>query len=286
MIVGGSKKEVIENIQKNIEANELNKKVELNDPSFTEEQSKKILDKFYRAQEKKISHFFKSRFAYAVINIVGKKINDSIEVKGLENLDKIKGGAIVTSNHFNPIDTLIPRKAIRKKFKKNIYIVSQETNLMLPGILGFLVRNFNIIPLGKNIHYIQDVFKVKVSECLKKGNYVLIYPEEEMWFNYRKPRPCKRGAYQLAAENNVPIISCFTQMIDCEDDDNEEFKNVKYIIHVLKPIYPNPELSVRQNSIEMAQLDYEQKKEAYEKCYKKKLDYKFSYEDIAGYKGR
>ena len=34
----------------------------------------------------------------------------------------------------------------------------------------------------------------------------------------------------------------------------------------------------------MAKKDYEQKKETYEKAYNKKLDYKFSYKDIAGYK--
>ena len=37
-----------------------------------------------------------------------------------------------------------------------------------------------------------------------------------MWYNYRKPRPLKQGAYYYAAKNNVPIISCFTEIIDKE----------------------------------------------------------------------
>ena len=42
--------------------------------------------------------------------------------------------------------------------------------------------------------------------------------------------------------------------------------------------------SARENSKIMAEIDYKQKKEAYEKAYNKKLDYTFSYEDIAGFR--
>ena len=66
--------------------------------------------------------------------------------------------------------------------------------------------------------------------------------------------------------------------------DNDEFSQVKYIIHVLKPIYPDASLSIRENSIKMAEIDYNQKKEAYEKYYGKALTYDFSYDDIAGYR--
>ena len=54
MIIGGSKKEVINNIKKNIENNELNKKVEIGDPNLSEEEINKCLNKFY--QNKKFSN--------------------------------------------------------------------------------------------------------------------------------------------------------------------------------------------------------------------------------------
>ena len=47
MIIGGSKKEVINNIKKNIENNELNKKVEIGDPHLSEEEIQKYIDAFY-----------------------------------------------------------------------------------------------------------------------------------------------------------------------------------------------------------------------------------------------
>ena len=46
MIIGGSKKEVINNIKTNVENNELNKKVEIGDPNLSEEEINKCINKF------------------------------------------------------------------------------------------------------------------------------------------------------------------------------------------------------------------------------------------------
>ena len=48
MIIGGSKKEVIKNIETNINNNELNKKVEVGDPNLTEEEITKYINIFYQ----------------------------------------------------------------------------------------------------------------------------------------------------------------------------------------------------------------------------------------------
>ena len=284
MIIGGSKKEVIRNIEKNIKNNELNKKVEVNDPVLNDKEIEKALNRFYGIRKHKVIYFLESRFAYLFVDILGKRLNDSIDIKGLDNIKDISSGAIVTSNHFNPLDNLAIRKMIKKRYKKNVYIVSQETNLAMPGFLGYLMNSLNIIPLCKGPNYIINTFKPELEKVLKNNNYVLIYPEEEMWFNYRKPRPCKRGAYQFAAEANVPIISCFVEIQDLGKEDNDEFNEVKYVVHVLKPIYPDASKSARENSKIMAEIDYKQKIKAYEKAYNTKLSYEFSLNDIAGLK--
>lgn len=283
MIIGGSKKEVIKNIEKNVKEGEFNKKVELNDPVLSKEETKKILSRFYGIRKHKILYFLESRFAYLFVDILGNKLNRSIELEGLENIKDINNGAIVTSNHFNPLDNMAIRKLIKERYRKNVYIVSQETNLAMSGFLGYLVNSLNIIPLCKNPRYIISTFRQELKKVLDKNNYVLIYPEEEMWFNYRKPRPCKRGAYHFAAELGVPVIPCFVEIVDLDKKDNDEFNKVKYIVHVLKPIYPEKGKSVRENSKIMCEADYEQKVKAYEKAYNKKLDYAFDYSDIAGY---
>ena len=285
MIIGGSKKEVINNIKKNIENNELNKKVEIGDPNLSDDEIQKYIDDFYK-NKKKLSYFIKNKIANKTVKKISKDLYPDIIINGLEKLDSadLSKGAIITSNHFNPLDSYNVRKIVEVKLHKKLYIVVQDTNLAMPGFLGFLFNNIEIIPLSKSPNYIIKKFIPELKKILAKGDFVLIYPEEEMWFNYRLPRPCKRGAYQFAHELDVPIISCFVKMIDTNITDNDEFNKVKYEVSIIKVIYPEVNESIRSDSKKMAEVDYEARKKAYEDAYNKKLNYEFDISDIAGWK--
>ena len=283
MIIGGDKSAVIENIKKLANAGDLNHKAELDDPSLSEEESVKVIEKYNADRAKKLKFFFRSRPAYLIHDIAILMHKSRTKFEGLEKLDNLKGGAIITSNHFNPIDSIFPRQVIKKKFHKFPWIVSQETNLAMPGINGYLMNNLPLLPLKNSPNYIIKHFVPELKSKIEKGDFVLIYPEEELWFNYRKPRPSKRGTFLFASQVGAPVIPCFVEMQDTEKDDNGQFCLLNYTVHVLDPIFPDPEKSHKENSKIMAQKDYEAKIAAYEKAYGKKLNYKFSYKDIAGY---
>ena len=286
MVIGGSKKEVIKNIQQNILDNELNKKVEVNDATLNDEEIAKYLDTFYKNKNKKISYWFKHHSANGIVRKYMKMLDNDITIKGLENIKDLdlSNGAIITSNHFNPLDTFIIRKLVEKVLKKDLYIVIQDTNLAMPGMLGFLMNYVNVIPVSKSPTYLAGTFKETLKSVLDIGAIVLIYPEEEMCFNYRKIRPLKRGAYQYAAVLNVPVISCFTKIEDTDIPDNDEFNKTLYELNVLGVLYPDKDVSPRTNSINMLNQDYSWKKTAYEKLYNEKLDYTFNVKDIAGWR--
>lgn len=285
MIIGGSKKEVIKNIETNINNNELNKKVEVGDPNLTEEEITKYINKFYQNQKSPI-YFIKNKIANKTVRKIAKEIYPNINIIGLEKLDYVDltNGAIITSNHFNPLDSYNIRKIVEEKLHKKLYIVVQDTNLAMPGALGFLFNNIEVIPLSKSPNYIIKKFMPELKKILSKGNFVLIYPEEEMWFNYKLPRPCKRGAYQFAHELDVPVISCFVKMTDTNITDNNEFNIVKYDVFINKVIYPEKNESIKSDSRKMAEVDYETRKKAYEDAYNKELKYEFDIKDIAGWK--
>lgn len=285
MIIGGSKKEVIKNIETNINNNELNKKVEVGDPNLTEEEKSKYINKFYQNQKSPI-YFIKNKIANKTVRKIAKEIYPNINIIGLEKLDYVDltNGAIITSNHFNPLDSYNIRKIVEEKLHKKLYIVVQDTNLAMPGALGFLFNNIEVIPLSKSPNYIIKKFMPELKKILSKGNFVLIYPEEEMWFNYKLPRPCKRGAYQFAHELDVPVISCFVKMTDTNITDNNEFNIVKYDVFINKVIYPEKNESIKRDSRKMAEVDYETRKKAYEDAYNKELKYEFDIKDIAGWK--
>jgi len=282
MIIGDNKDKVIQNIRQALIDGDLNRKVEVDDPNLSAEEQEEII-KEYLEDHKKISYKSKNEIARGIIAVATKALHKDTEIIGLENVKNIKTGAIITSNHFNPLDTTIIQKLIKKLGKRKLYIVTQVTNLAMDGVVGFMMNYSDTIPIDKNqANYMGRHFPNIIKERLNKKQFILIYPEEEMWFNYRKPRTLKPGAYYFAARNNVPVISCFTEMIDTDEEDSEEFYKVKYVLHVLPAIYPDPELSPKENSIIMMEKDYNQKKEAYEKAYGKKLTYSFEEEDIAG----
>ena len=283
MIIGNNKEKVIENIKEAVIKGEYNKKVEVDDPNLSSKQKDEIINKYLNSR-KKLSYKIKNKIARAIVGTVTYFQNKNTKIVGLENIKNIKTGAIITSNHFNPLDNTIVRKFAKKAGKRNISIVGQETNLAMSGIIGFMMNYTDIIPISDKVSYMKKDFPKIIEEKLNKREFILIYPEQEMWFNYRKPRPLKTGAYYYAAKNNVPIISCFVEMIDTNQDDNNQFYKVKYVIHILPPIYPDKHKTLKENSTLMMERDYEQKKEAYEKAYHKKLDYQFEENDIAGWK--
>lgn len=282
MIIGENRDAVIENIKNSAESGNFNCKVELNDPTLTNEQSDRIIRRYL---EKRKTPLFKMKAftARKMADIVTRYVNKDTETVGLEKVPELTNGAIITSNHFSPLENTVIRSFAKQIGKKRLNIVSQVSNFAMTGILGFLMNYADTIPLSENPHYLRREFISVISELLNKNEVILIYPEQEMWFNYRKPRPIKRGSYYYAAKLNVPVISCFVEMVDLQEKDTDEFYKVKYILHILGVLYPDSQKSVRENSIEMADKDYELKKAAYEKIYNKPLIYTFDGSDIAGW---
>lgn len=282
MIIGGDKKPVIKNIQKNIQAKQFNAKVELNDPKLDLQTEDQILEHFLQQRSHK-TYQIKNIIARLAMRLITQWCNRLTEVHGLHNLAGLTTGAIITSNHFNPLDNTAIRYALRSQHRR-LYIVSQATNLQMQGSLGFFMNYDDILPLGRGLNYLGKTFPQLLQTPLQQNNYILIYPEQEMWFNYRKPRPLKRGPYYYAARFNVPVISCFVEMQDLKKPDNKQFNQIRYLVHILPIIYPQARLSDRDNSYYMMQQDYQQKKAAYEAAYQQKLTYDFETADIVGWR--
>ena len=112
-----------------------------------------------------------------------------------------------------------------------------------------------------------------VDKLLKDGNFVLVYPEQSMWWNYRKPKPLKKGAYTFASRSNVPVVPCFITMNNTENLDSNGYPVQEYTIHIGKPIYPDINKKSKEN-VEMFMVENARVwKEIYEKVYERPLVY-------------
>lgn len=282
MIIGGKREQVIENIRQAAENGTFHCKVEVDDPVLTAEERRTLLRRYLKKRTT-LGFRVNNRIARWAANTASKKINAATEIIGLENVRGITGGAILTSNHFNPVDNTALRMLALATGRKKLCIASNESNFAMSGWVGYLMNYADTFPISARQSYMAEHFESLLSALLERKNFVLIYPEQEMWFNYRKPRPLKRGAYYYAAKFGVPVISCFVEIRDLEELDAPSFHKVQYILHVLPVIFPDPVKSARENSLAMCEQDYRQKKAAYEAAYGKPLDYRFESDDIAGW---
>lgn len=285
MIIGENRKAVIENIKRYAESEQFHNKVEVNDPNLTAEQSRKITDN-YIENRNRVLYKFKKCLGVWLAKAATCLINKDTEIIGLDKIPNDLGGVLITSNHFSPLENTVIRHLTNKLGRKDLGIISQTSNFAMKGLVGYLMNYADTIPISTEPRYLaRDFLSILKERLVDKKHAILLYPEQEMWFNYRKPRPPKDGAYFFASKLNVPIVSCFVEMVDLTEDDTPEFKKVKYILHVLDVLYPDPQKSVRENTEFLSHTDYTLKKNCYESVYGKELTYTFENSDIAGWKG-
>ena len=284
MIIGENRRSVIENIKNFAETGQFHNKVELNDPELTAAQSRQITDA-YLENRKRLSFKIKTALGVALAQAATKAINKNTQIKGLEKIPKDLGGVLITSNHFSPLENTVIRHLTNTLGRKKLGIISQTSNFAMTGMVGFLMNYADTIPISTDPRYLaKDFLSLLKERLVDKKQAILLYPEQEMWFHYRKPRPPKNGAYFYAAKLNVPILSCFVEMVDLDEDDTAEFKKVKYILHILDVLYPDGNKTARENTEMLSARDYALKKACYETVYGKELTYAFHPSDIAGWK--
>lgn len=286
MILGDDRRPVIENIKRFSENGEFHNKVELHDPVLTYEDSRRITDLFVD-NRKRFSFKIKSVIARTAAQAATRLLNKTTEIVGIDKIPEDIGGMIITSNHFSPIENTVVRHLTNKLGRKNVCVISQTSNFAMEGVIGFLMNYADTIPISTEPRYLaRDFLSVLKEKLVDEKRAVLLYPEQEMWFNYRKPRPPKNGAYFYSAKLNIPIVSCFVEITDLDiPEKNKDFNKVKYTLHILDVLYPDPDKTAKENTEYMANTDYRLKRECYEKVYGRTLDYTFEARDIAGWKG-
>ena len=204
------------------------------------------------------------------------------QINGIENMQNVKTGAMITCNHFNPFDSFTVEKVFRisgQSKSKKLYKVIREGNYTnFSGLYGFFFRNCDTLPLSSNKKTMVAFMKA-VDTILKRKDFILIYPEQSMWWNYRKPKPLKDGAFKIAARNNVPVIPVFITMQDSEIIGDDGFPVQEYIVNIEEPIYPDEKLSEKENANIMKDKNFEVWKKVYEEFYNMPLQYNTIKED-------
>ena len=285
LLVAPERPAAIENIRRASAEGRFNDSVEPLDPVLDPEELKADILRYVARLDSPV-FTVKNFLARLIVDGWMHRFSEGIdEIIGLEKLSGLQGPAFVTASHFNPFDSGILRTLSRLSGRDRLVAVSQGANFRMPGLNGFVLRNIDVIPLLGEPSYMNGPFRDLLQRHLDKGRFILIYPEQSMWFNYRKPRPGKRGAYLFAAQHRLPVIPTFAQLQEYGGESAPGFGNVRVVLHVLDPLYPDPSRTDRENSFVLCRQDYEARVACYERCYGKPLDYSFTPWDIAGWRG-
>lgn len=181
-------------------------------------------------------------------------------LRGRKNLNGVKGGIIIT-NHVHYFDSLMvePLAPYHKVFHTGAGFNSKR------GIRGELLKLLGYMPLNGTFTA-QKNFNKKLEKIFEKGGYVQFYPEHAFWLRYKKPRPYKDGAFKYAAKFSVPVIPTF---ITFENTPLRKFFGLKEraVLNVLKPIYPDENLTLRENAERLSSRAYDAAVERYTLVY-------------------
>ena len=227
----------------------------------------------------KFSSKIKNRIANACATRFYEKMIDQRqliikEIRGIENFCAVEGGKIVTCNHFSITDNYAVWKALCDHMDgKMLYKVIREGNYTNPPKpFGLFMRHCNTLPLSSQLSTMKKFMRA-VRELLARGETILIYPEQSMWWNYRKPKPMQDGAFSLAVTNKAPIVPIFITMEDSDVPDGEGFFVQEYTLHILPAIIPDETLSRKEAIQKMKKENYEGWVKVYEDFYGKPLVY-------------
>ena len=148
-----------------------------------------------------------------------------------------------------------------------LYKVIREGNYTNPPKpFGLMMKHCNTLPLSGQTATMKK-FNKAVKTLLARGESILIYPEQGMWWNYRKPRPMQEGAFALAVLNKTPIVPFFITMEDTDTLDGDGFPVQAFTVHILPAIYPDTTLPLPARKEKMRNENYEAWVRVYEEFY-------------------
>lgn len=186
------------------------------------------------------------------------KVYYGAKVTGRDNMKELKGkGAICVCNHFSFLDTLFVRQAMG--YFRSYHTSAPYNNKN--GVGGYIIKRAAMLPFSSDYAAMRNL-STEMERLLKKGKIINFYAEEAMWHSYQKPRPMRIGAFHYAVKYSVPVVPIF-----CTFERTKKGRIKRLRINILKPVYGNEALPLKQRSAEMKNLAEKEWAECYSKNY-------------------
>ena len=175
-----------------------------------------------------------------------------IKVKGKKNLKKIKkSGFLAYGNHTQTYDPFL--FAIKCAFPKHVHVLVNRAAITIP-VARTLTKSLGAIPLADTVSGLKNMTNYMTKILVEKKQCIIIYPEAHLWTYYNGLRNFRPSAFKFAVLSNVPALPfCITYKKRTRGFGKfkKEIKP-KLTIHILEPVFPDNNLSMKENCKVMA----------------------------------
>ena len=161
------------------------------------------------------------------------KLNNRLKIVGEKNVPR-KGPVIIAPNHQSFLDGGIVAAGLSSKILKNSYFFATEEHVKHPVVKSLAKRN-NVIVMEKS--NLKNSI-LKLSEVLKKGKNVIIFPEGSRSYDGEMV-PFKKTFAILSKELDVPVVPvCIRGAYDVLPRGSRWIKSKKIEVEYLPPLMP------------------------------------------------
>ncbi len=213
-----------------------------------------VFDQNYPYVDQSRSMRFKRSLIRVLLNVVVfpvATVRLGLRIEGRQNLrkhrDELRNGAVSCANHVHMWDYIGVMKGVRPH-KTGILVWAPNVN----GENGTLIRLTGGIPIPENDLAATKEYVRQVTDYLKAGGWLHIYPEGSMWEYYAPIRPFKPGAAYFACKCQKPVLPLAFTYRKPGWIRRHVFRQIACLtLHIGEPIYPNPELGGREQREEL-----------------------------------
>ena len=206
--------------------------------------SAKITPKKIDGEYKYIRNRFLCGFLYNVIArplaYVYVKLKYAQKTVGREKLKPYKNrGVFIYGNHTQAdADPLIPNVF---SCPKKVYFIAHPNNVSMK-FFGIFMPYLGALPLPDGVAAYRN-FSAAVSQRIKEGAAVTVYPEAHIWPYYTGVRDFPDTSFGYPCKENTPVF-CFTNTYK----KRKIFKRPRVVTYIDGPFFPDNELNLRRRA--------------------------------------
>lgn len=225
-------------------------KDELNDDFGEVGLSRPAIPENYKYIRSGVGKFFSDALYYLIAYPILRVfcLFAGVRIKGKKKLKPLKKGYFLYGNHTGLIDAITPAVMIASPKRANIVAY---TDAMTIPVARRVLKPLGYMPVSDKLSDLKKLYKA-IDYYLEHKQCIAIYPEAHIWPYYTGVRKFLSTSFRYPAKAGAPVVPFFSTFRKSKFSEKP-----KMTINIGDPIYPDPSLSVAENTERFAKMTYE-----------------------------